>query len=166
MPLLWYWPRGLKAVGHLSHDTDGNDPTAGRGAAGCHQPLPCEITWCTLYPGGYPREFYRTLQEQDFEIALHYDAMTGGPQTSLVERKLPAAASLAAQGGRAVAHHFEQEPLHALGEPTGLLAVVRRGRDQLRPDARPEQEGHDRVSAGRFAAVFPARTTNAMRRDS
>jgi hypothetical protein len=44
----------------------------------------CEVksTWCTLYPGGYPREFYRTLQEQGFEIALHYDAMTGGRDTS------------------------------------------------------------------------------------
>ena len=39
-------------------------------------------TWCTLYPGGYPQEFYRTLQEQGFEIALHYDALGGGPQTS------------------------------------------------------------------------------------
>ena len=26
LPVLWYWPRGLKAVGHISHDTDGNDP--------------------------------------------------------------------------------------------------------------------------------------------
>ena len=26
LPILWYWPRGLKAVGHISHDTDGNDP--------------------------------------------------------------------------------------------------------------------------------------------
>ena len=39
-------------------------------------------TWCTIYPGGYPKEFYRMLAKQGFEIALHYDAMTGGPQTS------------------------------------------------------------------------------------
>ena len=26
-------------------------------------------TWCTMYPGGYPSEFYRTLKKQDFEIA-------------------------------------------------------------------------------------------------
>ena len=41
-----------------------------------------KTTWCTLYPGGYPREFYRTLQDQGFEIALHYDALTGDPLTS------------------------------------------------------------------------------------
>src|SRR5439155_25565705 len=26
LPVLWYWPRKLPAVGHLSHDTDGNVP--------------------------------------------------------------------------------------------------------------------------------------------
>ena len=39
VPLLWYWPRGLKAVGHLSHDTDGNDPQLGVRDAGCHESL-------------------------------------------------------------------------------------------------------------------------------
>ena len=29
-----------------------------------------KTTWCTLYPGGYPREFYRTLQNQGFEITV------------------------------------------------------------------------------------------------
>lgn len=86
--LLWYWPRGLKAIGHVSHDTDGHDPT--KAVAMLEHANRCDIktTWCTLYPGGYPREFYRTLQEQGFEVALHYDAMTGEPQTSWSKENL------------------------------------------------------------------------------
>ncbi len=82
LPLLWYWPRGLPAVGHISHDSDGNDPA--KAAALLEVMNRCQIksTWCTLYPGGYPREFYRTLQEQGYEVALHYDALGGGPETS------------------------------------------------------------------------------------
>ncbi len=82
LPLLWYWPRGLKAVGHISHDSDGNDPQ--KAAALLEVMNRCQIksTWCIIYPGGYPRDFYRKLAEQGFEIALHYDARTGGKQTS------------------------------------------------------------------------------------
>ena len=87
--LLWYWPRGLKAVGHISHDTDGHDPN--RAVAMLEQVNRCHVktTWCTLYPGGYPREFYRTLQDQGFEVALHYDALTGDPLTSWSKDNLP-----------------------------------------------------------------------------
>ncbi len=81
LPLLWYWPRGLKAVGHISHDTDGNDPQLAAAMLEVMRGCDVKSTWCTLYPGGYPRDFYRALREHDYEIALHYDAMTGGPQT-------------------------------------------------------------------------------------
>lgn len=78
LPMLWVWPRGLKAVGHVSHDTDGHDPK--KAAAMLEVVNRCKVktTWCTLYPGGYPQEFFRTLKEQAFEIALHYDALNGG----------------------------------------------------------------------------------------
>ena len=82
LPMIWYWPRGLKAVGHVSHDTDGNDPSKAEALLDVMNGCSVKSTWCTLYPGGYPREFYRTLREQDFEIALHYDARSGGPETS------------------------------------------------------------------------------------
>jgi len=82
LPLLWYWPRGLKAVGHVSHDTDGNDPQKAAAMLGVVNRCRVKSTWCTLFPGGYPKEFYRTLREQGFEIALHYDAMSGAAQTS------------------------------------------------------------------------------------
>jgi hypothetical protein len=82
IPLLWYWPRGLKAIGHMSHDTDGNDPQRAVALLEVMNRCHTKSTWCTLYPGGYPVEFYRTLLEQEFEIALHYDARTGAAQTS------------------------------------------------------------------------------------
>ncbi len=81
LPVLWYWPRGLKAVGLISHDTDENDPDLAVTLLKVMDRCGVRSTWCVLYPGGYPREFYSRLQEQGFEIGLHYDAMTGGPQT-------------------------------------------------------------------------------------
>lgn len=82
LPVLWYWPRGLKAVGHISHDTDGHDPKKAVALFEVVKRCNVKTTWCTLYPGGYPREFYEALKEDDYEIALHYDARSGGPQTS------------------------------------------------------------------------------------
>jgi len=82
LPMLWYWPRGLKAVGHISHDTDGNDPQKAVALLEVTNRCKVKTTWCTLYPGGYPKEFYGTLKDQDYEIALHYDARSGGSQTS------------------------------------------------------------------------------------
>ena len=82
VPLLWYWPRGLKSVAHLSHDTDGHDPNLAVAMQEATNRCGVKSTWCTLFPGGYPRDFYRTLREQGYEIALHYDAMSGAPDTS------------------------------------------------------------------------------------
>lgn len=82
LPVLWYWPRGLKAVGHISHDTDGHDPKKAVELLEVMNRCDVKSTWCTLYPGGYPREFYEKLKAQNFEIALHYDARTGGEETS------------------------------------------------------------------------------------
>jgi hypothetical protein len=82
LPVLWYWPRGLKAVGHFSHDSDINEPDKAVALLEVMNRARVKSTWCTLYPGGYPRDFYRKLQDQGYEVALHYDAMTGGERTS------------------------------------------------------------------------------------
>ena len=82
LPMLWYWPGSLKAVGLISHDSDGNDPQKAAVLLEAMNRGHVKSTWCILYPGGYPREFYRQLKEQEFEIALHYDAKTRGPKTS------------------------------------------------------------------------------------
>ena len=82
LPVLWYWPRGLPAVGHISHDTDGNDPAKALAMLEVMKRCRVKSTWCTQYPGGYPKDFYRVLQDQGYEIALHYDAMGGSPQAT------------------------------------------------------------------------------------
>jgi hypothetical protein len=82
LPVLWYWPRGVKAVGHISHDSDGNNPQRAAALRDVMNRARIKSTWCTQFPGGYPAAFYAALQDQGFEIALHFDAMTGGPQTS------------------------------------------------------------------------------------
>ncbi|NUQ63655.1 MAG: twin-arginine translocation signal domain-containing protein [Pirellulales bacterium] len=82
LPMLWYWPSGLKAVGHISHDSDGNDPKKAETTREVMNRSNVKSTWCILYPGGYPRPFYDALKDQQFEIALHYDAHTGGEETS------------------------------------------------------------------------------------
>ena len=77
LTILWYWPRGLLAVGHISHDSDGNDPDL---ASELHQvclDAGVRTTWCVLYPGGYPPSLYRRLRDDGSEIALHYDALEG-----------------------------------------------------------------------------------------
>lgn len=82
LPVLWYWPGELKAIGHISHDSDFNEPEKGAALLGHLNRCQVKSTWCILYPGGYASEFYRQLSDQGFEIALHYDAMTGGEKTS------------------------------------------------------------------------------------
>lgn len=82
LPMLWYWPRGLRAIGHISHDTDGNEPDKAEALLEVMNGCRVQSTWCVIYPGGYPRDFYQRLKDDGFEIALHYDAHTGGPRTS------------------------------------------------------------------------------------
>ena len=81
LPVLWYWPRELKAVGQISHDSDGNDAAKAEALLEVMNNYNLKSTWCIL-PPGYPKEFYRKLKEQGFEIALHYDARTGGETNS------------------------------------------------------------------------------------
>jgi hypothetical protein len=80
LPMLWYWPRGLKAVGHISHDSDGNNLQLAEALLQVMNQHRVKSTWCIIHPG-YPREFYEILKKHEFEIALHYDAHTGGERT-------------------------------------------------------------------------------------
>ncbi|MDA1193522.1 MAG: hypothetical protein O3A46_17735, partial [Candidatus Poribacteria bacterium] len=75
LTVLWYWAKGMDAVAHLSHDSDGNDPVLAEELR--RVCVECEIpgTWCMLYPGGYAPNFYRRLRNEGFEVALHFDAL-------------------------------------------------------------------------------------------
>jgi hypothetical protein len=77
LPLLWYYPRNLPALGHISHDTDGNDPARGARMLEVVTDLGLPNTWCVIMPG-YPGELYDALREAGQEIALHFDALEMG----------------------------------------------------------------------------------------
>jgi hypothetical protein len=77
LPLLWYYPDNRPALGHISHDTDANDPDLGARMLEVVQELGIQDTWCVIMPG-YPPELYAALQEAGQEIALHFDALEMG----------------------------------------------------------------------------------------
>ncbi len=72
LPVLWYWPRGLSSIAHMSHDSDGNRVNLGWTLFDLLQELGVPSTWCTMPVPGYRREFYDTLIQSTSEIALHY----------------------------------------------------------------------------------------------
>ena len=69
-------------MGHISHDTDNPDPPKAVALLEVMNRCKVKSTWCTIHPGNYPTEFYETLKQQGFEIAMHYDARTRGEHTS------------------------------------------------------------------------------------
>ncbi len=81
LPVLWYWPRSLQAVGYISHDSDNNEAAKAEAMLEVIKNCKVKSTWCIIKPG-YPKSFYGKLKEQGYEVALHYDAKTGGELTS------------------------------------------------------------------------------------
>ncbi len=77
LPVLWYYPRNLPALGHLSHDTDGNEPDPAYALLDHEQKLEVKSTWCVILPG-YDGGLIRSIGRHGHELALHYDAMTDG----------------------------------------------------------------------------------------
>ena len=83
LPVLWYWPGALDAVGVLSHDSDNNDPARANLLLANLKKLKIESTWCFIqYPDKYPKSILSEAAKAGGEIALHYDARTpGNPKT-------------------------------------------------------------------------------------
>jgi peptidoglycan/xylan/chitin deacetylase (PgdA/CDA1 family) len=77
LPVLWYWPRKLPAVGHLSHDTDGNDPKLMPILLDTLAAGEVKSTWCVILPG-YPPELMAKIKSAGHEFATHYDSMSPG----------------------------------------------------------------------------------------
>lgn len=75
LPVLWLYPRGLPALGHISHDTDGNDPVKARRLLEVLAEARIHTTWCTILPG-YERELTAAIREAGHELAMHFDAMS------------------------------------------------------------------------------------------
>jgi hypothetical protein len=87
LPLLWYYPNNLPALGHISHDTDGNDAALGARMLEVVRELGLRDTWCVIMPG-YPAELYAALREAGQEIALHFDALEMGEFSRFCEENV------------------------------------------------------------------------------
>lgn len=77
LPLLWLYPRNLPAIGHVSHDTDGNVPEAAHKSLERVAEGGMKTTWCTICPG-YGPEIIGAIRDAGHELAMHYDAMSKG----------------------------------------------------------------------------------------
>jgi peptidoglycan/xylan/chitin deacetylase (PgdA/CDA1 family) len=75
LPLLWLWPRKLKAIAHLSHDTDGNDPARAETLLRVLKEGDVRSTWCVICPG-YDSGTIEKIRAAGHELAMHYDAMS------------------------------------------------------------------------------------------
>ncbi|HZZ44926.1 MAG TPA: hypothetical protein VFE58_18455 [Tepidisphaeraceae bacterium] len=77
LPVLWYWPRSLPAVAHMSHDTDGSDPVKGHRLLELLAEADIHTTWCVILPA-YDNDLLTSIRLAGHELATHYDSMTTG----------------------------------------------------------------------------------------
>ncbi|GAA1572142.1 MULTISPECIES: hypothetical protein [Kribbella] len=75
VPWLWYWPSGVDAVAHMSHDSDGNVEEEGQSALDAFAEADVKVTWCHVFPGGYSPDLHEQITAAGHENALHYNAM-------------------------------------------------------------------------------------------
>ncbi|HZP84331.1 MAG TPA: hypothetical protein VFB21_22005 [Chthonomonadaceae bacterium] len=74
LPVLWFYPRNLPAIAHLSHDTDGNLVPNAEQLLQLLRSARVRSTWCTI-PPGYPPEIIAAIREAGHELAMHFDAL-------------------------------------------------------------------------------------------
>ena len=77
LPLLWYYPRNLPGLGHLSHDTDGNVVSDAEILLDTLDKAGVPGTWLVIAPG-YPKEILARIRAAGHELGFHYDAMSEG----------------------------------------------------------------------------------------
>jgi peptidoglycan/xylan/chitin deacetylase (PgdA/CDA1 family) len=75
--VLWMWPRNLPAIGHISHDSDGNEPDMAELLLASLNRAGIKSTWCII-PPGYSPPMIERIRSAGHELAMHYDAMTPG----------------------------------------------------------------------------------------
>ncbi len=85
VPILGVWPRGLSAVGLISHNSDLNEPDKADRELAADAEADLAATWC-LMSGGldgvqeYPPQVLARIAASGHEIALRFDAQSGpGP---------------------------------------------------------------------------------------
>jgi hypothetical protein len=74
LAMLWFYPRNLPALAHLSHDSDWNDPDLARRMLEVTKEEDVRATWCIILPGHKP-DVIDAIKADGHELAAHYDAM-------------------------------------------------------------------------------------------
>lgn len=72
--LLWFYPRNLPALGHLSYDSDHNVPALAHSLLRVTEEAQTRATWCIILPG-YDAPIRGAIEAGGNELAMHYDAM-------------------------------------------------------------------------------------------
>lgn len=75
VPWLYYWPGGVHAIAHMSHDSDQNVDEHAEAALAAFDDAGVKVTWCHVFPGGYSPEIYEKVTSAGHENALHFNAM-------------------------------------------------------------------------------------------
>jgi hypothetical protein len=98
IPIVWYWPDGIKGVAVISHDSDYNQDEHAYTTLRLLKETGIKSTWCMLYPG-YSEDVYRKVVEDGHELAFHYNAVEAdngvwgkeefNSQLSLLQNDLP-----------------------------------------------------------------------------
>lgn len=71
-----YWPAGVPAMAHMSHDSDGNNDDDGQAALDSFAEAEVAVTWCQVYrDNAYSPHIYEQITAAGHEHALHYNAM-------------------------------------------------------------------------------------------
>lgn len=86
---LHYWPAGVPAMAHMSHDSDGNDDADGQAALDAFAEAGVRVTWCQVYrDNAYSPEIYTAIAEAGHEHALHFNAMADAEHATWGEAQL------------------------------------------------------------------------------
>lgn len=107
LPVLWYYPRNLDALAHISNDTDGSDPEKARILLRVLKEAGVRSTWCHILPG-YPPDVIQAIRSAGHELGMHYDAMSAGTVWSQEEfaRQIDAMTELVGEAPASNKNHY------------------------------------------------------------
>jgi len=107
LPVLWYYPRNLDALAHMSNDTDGSDPEKARTLLRVLKEAGVRSTWCHILPG-YPPDVIQGIRSAGHELGMHYDAMSAGTVWSRdeFERQIDAMTELVGEAPVSNKNHY------------------------------------------------------------
>lgn len=71
---VWFWPRGLAGIGHISHDSDRNSAEHALLTLELLSEAEIRSTWCVIMPG-YTEDVNARIVKDNHEVALHYNAL-------------------------------------------------------------------------------------------